>query len=75
MSKSLCVVEVANLYSHAGQGRCQWVRCFIGHGRSQCYEFIDQVVGEVVAHDPLDSLLAQERARELFRLYGLRVGR
>jgi hypothetical protein len=71
MSNRLCVVEVASFYS--GMDRRQWLRCFIGHNRTQCHEFIDQVVGQVVADNPLDSLLAQERARELFRLYSLRT--
>jgi len=39
-----------------------------GKSRTECHRHIDAVVSEIVADDPLDSLLAQESARERFQI-------
>ena len=70
MSNGPCVVQVASYHGKTRQKR--WHRCFRGNSRQECHRFIDEAVAEVVADDPLASLLAQEQARDNFRIYSLR---
>jgi len=69
MSNGPCVVQVASYHGKSRQKR--WHRCFRGDSRQECHLFIDMAVADVVADDPLASLLAQEQARENFRIYKL----
>lgn len=69
MSNVPCVVEVAAFCGPTHQKR--WHRCFRGGSRRECHRFIDRVVSEVVADDPLVSVIAQQEAREHFRIIKL----
>jgi hypothetical protein len=70
MTSAPCIVEVASFHGSTHQKR--WQRCFRGESRRECHRFIDLAVSAVVANDPLTSMLAQEHAREHFRITRLR---
>lgn len=70
MTTTPCVVHVASYHGKSHQKR--WHRCFRGKSRQECHHFIENAVAEVVSDDPLASLIAQEQARENFRIYRLR---
>lgn len=66
MSNAPCVLQIASIYGQSQRVRWDWI--LSGASRNACQRYIDSVVSLIVADDPLDSLLAQERAREHFRI-------
>jgi hypothetical protein len=66
MSNRPCTLRIASL--HGKSQLVKWNVLAQGKSRTECHRRIDAVVSEIVADDPLDSLLAQERARERFQI-------
>lgn len=66
MSNRPCTLRIASL--HGPSQRVKWDVLEKGISRTDCHHHIDAVVSEIVADDPLDSLLAQESARERFQI-------
>lgn len=66
MSNAPCSLQIASIYGRSKRMRWDWL--LNGESRTACHRCIDAVVSLIVADDPLDSLLAQERAREHFRV-------
>jgi hypothetical protein len=66
MSSRPCTLRIASL--HGKSQLVKWSVLAQGKSRTECHRHIDAVVSEIVADDPLESLLAQERARERFQI-------
>jgi len=66
MSNCPCTLRIASL--HGKSQLVKWNVLAQGKSRTECHRHIDAVVSEIVADDPLESLLAQERARERFQI-------
>lgn len=66
MSNRPCTLRIAAL--HGPSQLVKWNVLAQGKSRTECHRHIDAVVSEIVADDPLDSLLAQESARERFQI-------
>lgn len=70
--RPLYVVDQATLTGPSRQKR--WRMCFSAGSRRQCHLYVDRILSQIVAADPLQSLLEQERARDYFRIRGIRRG-